>query len=333
MIILFSSIYDFSSNEVIDWLNYYKVKWYRINGESLDELNNKYSISIIERQILCNNQELNFCSPVSLWYRRSHSLKKYRDEILNNRLLNNKASINLYNHLKNEVFRVYSYFMNSFGDNWLDHPKIVSECSNKLYILTKAVEMGLNIPNTLITNSRQEALNFTLKHEKVITKPVTEVEIFSIDNYVYMTYTQIINEETINNSTDTNDLIFPSLLQQYVEKELEIRIFYFFGQFYSMAIFSQLDKQTQIDFRNYNYTNWNRMVPYQLTRETEMKIIAFMDGINLNNGSIDMIKDKNGIFYFLEVNPIGQFGMVSYPCNYFLEDVIAKKLIENESKN
>jgi hypothetical protein len=36
---------------------------------------------------------------------------------------------------------------------------------------------------------------------------------------------------------------------------------------------------------------------------------------------------KKGEYVFLEVNPIGQFGMVSAPCNYNLEKKIAQYLI------
>jgi len=51
-----------------------------------------------------------------------------------------------------------------------------------------------------------------------------------------------------------------------------------------------------------------------------------MKKINLDNGSIDIIVDNNGKYYFLEINPVGQFGMVSIPCNYYLEKKIANYL-------
>lgn len=48
--------------------------------------------------------------------------------------------------------------------------------------------------------------------------------------------------------------------------------------------------------------------------------------ISLETGSIDLILTKDGLFIFLEVNPVGQFGMTSYPCNYYLEKLIAMEL-------
>jgi glutathione synthase/RimK-type ligase-like ATP-grasp enzyme len=58
--------------------------------------------------------------------------------------------------------------------------------------------------------------------------------------------------------------------------------------------------------------------------------------LGLDSGSIDMIVSTEGKYIFLEVNPVGQFGMVSYPCNYYIERDIADylsqpKKIRNES--
>jgi pyruvate carboxylase len=97
-------------------------------------------------------------------------------------------------------------------------------------------------------------------------------------------------------------------------------------KFYTMAIFSQLDRQTSTDFRKYNKQKPNRNVPYLLPKNIKNKIIKLMENCNLNTGSIDMIVDKDDNYIFLEINPVGQFGMVSIPCNYFLEREIALEL-------
>ena len=38
-------------------------------------------------------------------------------------------------------------------------------------------------------------------------------------------------------------------------------------------------------------------------------------------------------YVFLEVNPEVQVGMVSYPCNYYLEKKLAEELIKSHKKN
>jgi glutathione synthase/RimK-type ligase-like ATP-grasp enzyme len=122
---------------------------------------------------------------------------------------------------------------------------------------------------------------------------------------------------------------FPSLFQQKIEKKYELRVFYLNNVFYSMAIFSQNDMKTKIDFRNYNYKTPNRNVPYKLPLEIESKLHLLMLQLELTTASIDLIVDLNENYVFLEVNPDGQFGMISYPCNYYLEKEIANQLTKN----
>ena len=90
-----------------------------------------------------------------------------------------------------------------------------------------------------------------------------------------------------------------------------------------MAIFSQMDEMTKVDFRNYNREKPNRCLPFKLPEEIKCKLVQFNKIMNLDTGSIDMIVTPDNKFYFIEVNPIGQFGWVSKNCNYRLEEKIA----------
>ena len=109
-------------------------------------------------------------------------------------------------------------------------------------------------------------------------------------------------------------------------KEIELRIFYLHGEFYSSAIFSQRDPQTRIDFRHYNNEKPNKVIPYKLPVEQEKKLQSLMQISGLNSGSIDMVLTDKGEYVFLEINPIGQFEQVSIPCNYNIFKKIAEIL-------
>ena len=93
-----------------------------------------------------------------------------------------------------------------------------------------------------------------------------------------------------------------------------------------MAIFSQNDMQTAIDFRQYNSNNPNRNVPFKLPDNLKKSLTKLMCDIGLNTGSIDMIYTKDKEYVFLEVNPVGQFKMTSMPCNYYIERDVARIL-------
>lgn len=125
-----------------------------------------------------------------------------------------------------------------------------------------------------------------------------------------------------------DDTFAPLLMQQYIAKAFEIRVFYFMEKFYSMAIFSQKDEKTVLDYRNYNIQKPNRVVPYILPDTIIDSLKAFIDKTQLRTGSFDLIYGTDDNYYFLEVNPNGQFGWVSDNCNYYIEKEIAHQLNE-----
>src|SRR4029077_20858467 len=111
----------------------------------------------------------------------------------------------------------------------------------------------------------------------------------------------------------------------------ELRVFYLAGECHAMAIFSQNDPETRADFRRYNRLRPNRMVPLRLSSETAARIRRLMDDLGLETGSLDLLQTPDGREVFLEINPVGQFGMVSAPCNYHLEKKVAELLIRKEA--
>lgn len=197
---------------------------------------------------------------------------------------------------------------------------------NKLEVLKMAKSCSIEIPASIITGQKTDVQNFMLKKGNLITKAISEI--FDVktksDNQtnLYINYTQEITELVLGEMPESFSY---SLFQEKLDKEIEIRTFFLDGKCYSMAIFSQLDKQTSVDFRKYSN---NRRVPYKLPCELESNILKLMANLELNTGSVDIVKTKDGRYVFLEVNPTGQYGMVSDPCNYYLDKKIAEYLID-----
>jgi ATP-GRASP peptide maturase of grasp-with-spasm system len=221
---------------------------------------------------------------------------------------------------------VFFNYLYSFLDDryWLNLPHLSN--LNKLWLLNQSINFGLKVPNTIITNDKKDVINFKATHKKIITKPMYEIPDINNNGEQVTTRTKLIDNTNILPNT-----FFPSLFQEYIEKEIELRIVYLEKEFYCMGILSQQNPKTMIDFRNYDRVNPNRSIPLDIPQEIKNKIINLMDFLNINFGSIDMILSKEGEYYFLEINPVGQFGMTSNPCNYNLEKKIAELLI-NKAK-
>lgn len=95
------------------------------------------------------------------------------------------------------------------------------------------------------------------------------------------------------------------------------------GAIYSIAILTQKNEKTAIDYRNYDRIKPNRSVPYLLPKSIRDRLIKFLNQFKLECCSVDMIVSNEDEHYFLEVNPIGQFGNVSFHRNEYLEKEIA----------
>ncbi|NJL11421.1 MAG: hypothetical protein HC908_18240 [Calothrix sp. SM1_7_51] len=192
---------------------------------------------------------------------------------------------------------------------------------NKLFVLNRAIIHGIDIPYSVAYGSYLIYSIDSISRNNFIIKSVAP-DPMSSDNFGnwWNIYTNDMNDINLG------DEDFPIFLQTKIEKDFEVRTFFLDDKFYSMAIFSQANSKTRVDFRRYDFEKPNRRVPFKLPSLLEDKCRNLLNDLGLNSGSLDfLIKDNK--YYFLEINPVGQFGMVSYPCNYNLEKLIAEHLI------
>lgn len=329
MILIFSTEeLEVTTCEVMDWLFDLNVPFRRINGEDFfTDCTWTYSITDNKEQlyIFLDDEKFLLDDISALWYRRNgksrlqDSINKIKDEKLRNAITDYRIS---------ELKASREVFFNSLSRRpCITYPNAKHNV-DKQEMLYYAIQAGLDVPQTIIASSKTELVNFFNKYPGCIIKSIENSEVFEIDNHPYFPYTEIVSQEFIDKLPEH---FFPCLLQEHLTKECEIRTFYLVDKCYSMAIFSQKDAQTQVDFRRYNKVKPNRNVPYQLPKDVEDKIQVFMDSANLNTGSLDIIKTTDGRHVFLEVNPVGQFGMTSYPCNYQLEKKVAEWLAMHET--
>lgn len=315
MILILSTPEDTDTNLVIEWLNHKKIPVFRLNDEDL-MMGRSSIIYTPNDEVLVTNsfKSISINDITVVWYRKFGFLLEY-NEIFggNNDLM--QYMLSEFRNLKLFLFETLS------KKKWLcDRQNPIS----KMEMLNKAKSVNINIPDTIICTTKIELEKFFLKNNKsIITKSIGDARFIKFRGSGFMLHTH-----KIENTIDFDQVFSPSLFQEYIEKIIEIRTFFLDGECFSMAIFSQANERTKLDFRDYDIDKPNRFVPYKLPRELEKKIVAFMDSINLNTGSLDLLKSlKDGEYYFLEVNPCGQFGMTSSPCNYNLHKKVADFLI------
>lgn len=200
--------------------------------------------------------------------------------------------------------------------------------TNKLMVLEKAKTAELIIPETRILNTRKDIASFFEEcHEGMISKAIYNSFNFKRDDKHYAHPTLKVTADSIGNLPEH---IGPSLFQQEVRKKVDLRICVVGNRIFCGAIFSQNNPKTRTDFRQYDHSLPNRVVPFELPETISAKLFNLMGGLNLNFGLIDMVLSEDDQYYFLEVNPIGQFDALSTDCEFPIEKTIAEYLIDRE---
>jgi len=332
MIIVYSFNHvDEPTTEVIDWLTFYNANFLKINGEDT-YINSKFCIDFKNQRFKNNTHEFNFHEVNTVFYRRWY--KNLNDSSFYNQFISkksNESDVKLVNKMLSFIHTEYNASITAYFDSlsnakWFPFLENIQREKQKMEVLRVVEKNGLKVPATIITTSKKEVINFYNFHQKkIITKPIKDVYPIYIDDTEINMYTKKIDQEQLDSMPET---FFPCLFQEQIEKFFEIRVFFIENDFYSMFIFSQSDEQTKVDFRNYNYSKPNRFVPYNIPNNIKNILKKSMKELNINTGSIDIILTPENEYYFLEVNIVGQLGMVSHSCNYNLESIIAKRLMK-----
>ena len=201
---------------------------------------------------------------------------------------------------------------------------------NKLIVLELARELGLSTPWFSVSTSRRHAQDLLESGHDHVSKAMSDgLYLFDATESKagYFTYTELLGPHHLEGMAEH---MAPSFFQRYIDKDFELRIFFLDGAFDAMAIFSQGNDRTKVDYRKYDMVKPNRVIPFRLPPDIQSKLSQLAAELGLNTGSFDMIVDTQGHYYLLEVNPVGQFGGHSVSCNLSIERRIAERLLAHE---
>jgi ATP-GRASP peptide maturase of grasp-with-spasm system len=290
MLLIQSDKSDVSTRKVISWLKYFDAKYMKINNvfEDFDEILFKDD----DFKFKISNEEYSFRQINSFWFRRKEVTNI--SSLTGTNILNKEE---VQKNISNEYYNIESFFyyklLKKGSLQTVNNP--FSPNLNRLHVFHLAKKQKLLIPKFIITNSKKNLLDFK-KGQKIVLKPSSDIQLLKTNNNSFLQYTKVLTYKEIRKMPRK---FFPTMFQLYIKKDFEIRSFYLNKKFYSMAIFSQENFKTRIDFRRYDYKKPNLNAPYQLPIKIENKLRNLFDQLNLNCGSIDLLHTVNDEYFFL----------------------------------
>jgi len=189
---------------------------------------------------------------------------------------------------------------------WVSHPDNLRHAARKPLQLRIAQSFGLNIPRTLITNSPEQARKFYEQCSgRVVMKATGSGWVYSRDgNDVYFVLTNRVDISDMQ--SDDEIAIAPVTFQEEIPKEYEIRVNIVGQQVLAIRIDSQRSEVSKLDWRRYDVQN-TPYTPYTLPPEISIKCLKLTQYFGLEFGAIDLIRQPDGKYVFLEINGNGQF--------------------------
>ena len=117
------------------------------------------------------------------------------------------------------------------------------------------------------------------------------------------------------------------LFQEYIDKDFEIRIISTDRTSTGIAIHSQDSDISRVDYRRYDFENV-KYIPIKLPESVKTFCSRMLTHYGLHFGASDFIYSKDGKYFFLELNPNGQWLWLEEQSGYNLTKEVAENLIE-----
>ncbi|BCL33969.1 MvdC family ATP-grasp ribosomal peptide maturase [Nostoc sp. MS1] len=217
-------------------------------------------------------------------------------------------------------------FWDSLKDaRWVDNLERIDYANNKLRQLRVASEVGFAIPQTLVTNKAEAAREFFVQvNGKMVSKLLTAISRSMQANSSFFVYTSTVKEEDLQ---DAESLRYcPMVFQELIPKQQELRVVYVNGNVFVGALNAEVYAGAKVDWRKpgVDVGAWQH---HQLPDEVIRRLQAFMAKFGLSFGSLDFILTPSGEYVFLEVNPVGEWGMLEKDLDLPIANAIADTLL------
>ncbi len=218
-----------------------------------------------------------------------------------------------------------SLFASLRGARWIDPIPRVHLAHHKVLQLEVARSIGLATPDTLTTNDPRAVQDFFDEHGgRIVTKMMHSFQIDGPEGEQAF-YTKPVGEDDL---ARLGGLRFcPMVFQEYVAKDVELRISAVGDRLFAASIDSQTSEVGKHDWRLDGLGLAGKFQPYVLPQDVESGLRALMRAYGLVYGAIDMIRTPDGRHVFLEINSAGEWGWLQMQVGLPIADALADVLV------
>lgn len=202
---------------------------------------------------------------------------------------------------------VLKTIIGKMSSRWFNDPTAIVQAEDKPRQLSEALRLGMRVPQTLITNDPRQVRAFSAGGRGCIVKPL-RTALVEDGGAGKVAFTTRLGSAGLT-ASDATLRAAPIILQHEVIKRYDVRVTVVRNRVFATAIHSQDHEETE--------TDWRRGVRPDLTHAVEClpqtvidQCLALTESLGLGYGAIDLVRDREGDYWFLEINPNGQWAWI-----------------------
>lgn len=326
MIVIVTSKRDGHVEAVSKHLTAHRAPWVRINIEDFAtnlEIDVTPSAGSGLLRLKDSGKEINLHDVGAVWYRKPDPVALQHFE------LERAALEYVESEFTEIILGLYALLGHAY---WINNPFHTRTAHRKLLQLRTAVEVGFNVPATLVTNRPEAALGFADRiGGDLAIKSLGAISVMQHQGdgaLQYGIFTRRVSQAELAEFSDKIGYM-PTLFQQFIPKDSELRVTCIGDQVFACRIQTRDGDITSDDYRFDTPSLQHTAVECP---ELTSRLHAYMEAFGLKFGCFDFIISKSGQTIFLECNCNGQWYWVQERTGQPIGEAIANELLRHARK-
>ena len=237
---------------------------------------------------------VDFSKISAVWYRREATSRLPGS-------LDKDARASILKEIRCFLTSVYKYVETA---PWVDRLSNIDNAEHKILQLRIARECGLRVPETLMTNDPDKARKFLrAARQPAIVKTLSPFSVRRGKDEMTIFTTTV-------NTADAKALsglrFCPLIFQRKIEKSFDLRVTIVGDDVFPVTIDSRRFSQDNTDWRHIPKPE-QYCTQFDIPKKLHQQLRRLMSYYGLHYGAIDLLLTPGGKFYFLELNPCGDW--------------------------
>lgn len=303
---------DFAADYVIVRLRERGLAYYRLNSDELasSEVTFRVGGGQRRRTITCGEASVDLERVRCVWYRRAVRPEAPR-----------WIDPEFHQFAASELRHLYEGLIADPEIRWVNSPEATERAERKVYQLRVAEQHGLRIPPTIISTNIDDLAAFAATNERTICKPIsqglitTRTASFAVHTHE-VTRSEVADAQTLGGT--------PALLQQYIPKGRDIRVTIVGRAAFPVEVITPSDAPVDWRATRQGLTYRTCTIP----SDVERACLDLMQTLGLAYGAFDFVRTDHSEWYFLEVNPAGEWAWLDIELGMSMRDTLIDLLYD-----